>query len=74
MFEWLKDLLKIYTWTELWMVVSVPTAIVGVWFLFCLLLRIPIVFWRALAIWLLIFVLSAGSAAVDKARKKAKWW
>lgn len=70
MLGWLKDLLRIYTWKELWMVVSVPTAIMGVWFLFCYLLTIPIVPIRAMAIWSLISLLTVGSATVDAVRKK----
>ncbi|MFQ6064479.1 MAG: hypothetical protein ACE5L6_03295 [Candidatus Bathyarchaeia archaeon] len=70
MFEWLKDLLRIYTWTEFWMVVSVPAAVMGVWFLFCYLLTIPIIPLRAMAIWLLISLLTVAAATVDALRKK----
>jgi len=70
-FEWLKDLLIIYTWKELWIVISVPTAIMGLWFLFCFLLTIPIVLIRAIAIWTMVSLLTAGSAAVDALRKRA---
>ena len=67
---WIKDLLKIYTWKEFWMVVTVPTAVIGVWFLFCFLLSIRIILVRAIAIWLLIFLLTLGGATVDVLRKK----
>jgi len=70
MSRWLRDLLEIYTWKEFWMVVSVPTAIMGVWFLFCFLLTIPIIPLRAIAIWTLVSILTAGSAAVDALRKR----
>lgn len=70
MWEWLKDLLRIYTWKELWMVVSVPTAVMGVWLLFCLLISIPIIIIRAIAIWSLVFILTLGSATIDALRKK----
>lgn len=70
MCQWLKDLLRIFTWKELWMVVSVPTAIMGVWLLFNLMLSIRIIFIRATAIWLLFFILTLGSATVDALRKK----
>jgi len=47
----------------------------GVWFLFCFLLTIPIIPVRATAIWTLISVLTVGSAAVDALRKRAtKEW
>jgi len=68
-FGWLKDFLRVYTWKEFWMVISVPTAIMGVWFLFCFLLTIPIIVIRAIAIWSLIFILTLGSVTVDVLRK-----
>lgn len=70
MFGWLKDLLIIYTWKELWMLVSVPVAIMGLWVLFCLLLTIPIIIIRTISIWSLIFILTLGAAAVDASRKQ----
>jgi len=69
-FGWLKDLLRVYTWKEFWMVISVPTALMGVWFLFCFLLTIPIIVIRAIAIWSLIFILTLGSITVDALRKQ----
>ena len=69
-FGWLKDLLRVYTWKEFWMVISVPTAIMGVWFLFCFLLTIPIIVIRAVAIWSLIFILMLGSITVDALKKQ----
>ena len=70
MCEWVKDFLRIYTWTEFWMVVSVPTGVMGIWFLFCYLLTIPVTAVRAAAIWSLIFILTVGSATVDAVRKR----
>ena len=70
MFGWLKDLLIIYTWKELWMLVSVPVAIMGLWVLFCLLLTIPMIIIRTISIWSLIFILTLGAAAVDASRKQ----
>jgi hypothetical protein len=70
--EWLKDLLIIYTWKEFWIAVSVPTAVVGVWMLFCFLLTIPNDIVRTVAIWGLIFALSAGAATVDALRKQQR--
>jgi len=69
-FGWLKDLLRVYTWKEFWMVISVPTAIMGAWFLFCFLLTIPIIVIRAIAIWSMIFILTLGSITVDALRKQ----
>jgi hypothetical protein len=70
-FEWLEDLLKIYTWKEFWILVSVPFAIMGVWFLFYLLLCIPVIIIRAIGIWSLIFILTFGAAAVDVVKKQS---
>ncbi|TET62663.1 hypothetical protein E3J49_07595, partial [Candidatus Bathyarchaeota archaeon] len=69
MFQWLKDLLTIYTWKEFWMVVSVPTMVMGIWFLICFLLTIPVIIIRAISIWSLISILTLGSATVDALRK-----
>lgn len=68
--HWLRDLLDIYTWTEFWLIVSVPTAITGVWLLFTLLLSIPNDIIRAAAIWSLFFALTLGAATVDAIRKR----
>jgi len=68
--EWLKDLLIIYTWKELWIVVSLPTVVVGVWILFTFLLSIPNDIVRTIAIWSLIFALTLGAATVDALRKQ----
>jgi len=70
MCEWVKDFLAMYTWKELWMVVSVPAGVMGVWFLFCYFLSIPIIAVRATAIWSLVFILTLGSATVDAVRKR----
>ena len=70
MLEWLKDLLIIYTWREFWIVMTVPTSIVGIWFLFCYLLAIPNDIIRTVAIWSLISVLTLGAATVDALRKQ----
>jgi len=72
MFQWLKDWLAIYLWSELWMVVSVPVAIMGVWFLFCLLIGIPNSYLRAIAIWSLFLTLALGATTVDALRKRRK--
>lgn len=70
MCEWVKDFLRIYTWKELWMVVSVPTGVMGIWFLFCYLLSIPVIAVRATAIWSLVFILTVGGATVDAVRRR----
>lgn len=70
LFQWLKDLLTIYTWTEFWMVMTVPTGILGVWFLFSFFLSIPNDIVRAIAIWSLIFALTVGAVTVDALRKQ----
>jgi hypothetical protein len=69
--EWLEDLLDIYTWKEFWIIISAPVAITGLWFLFILLLSIPITIIRAITIWSLIFILTLGAAAVDASRKQS---
>jgi hypothetical protein len=69
-FEWLKDLLDIYTWKEFWLVLSVPVAITGIWLLFYLLLSIPVTTIRAITIWALILILTLGAATVDALRKQ----
>lgn len=69
-FQWLKDLLDIYTWTEFWMVMSVPTGIVGVWVLFCFFFTLPIGAIRFVALWSLILALTYGAITVDALRKK----
>lgn len=70
MLDWLRDLLTIYTWKELWIAVSVPTAMVGVWLLFALLLSIPNDILRPVAIWSLIFALTLASETVRALRKQ----
>ncbi len=70
MLGWLKDLLIIYTWKEFWIAVSIPTAVVGVWALFCFLLTIPNDVVRTVAIWGLLFALTAGAATADALRKQ----
>lgn len=70
MFQWLKDLLTIFKWKEFWIVVSVPTVLMGIWFLFCFLLTIPFIIIRTITIWSLISVLALGSATVDALRKQ----
>jgi hypothetical protein len=68
--DWLRDWLTIYTWKELWVIVSVPTAIMGVWFLFTWLLSIPNDIIRTVAIWSLIFTLTLASETVRALRKQ----
>lgn len=70
MLGWLKDLLTIYTWKEFWIAVSVPTVVVGFWFLFSFLLSIPNDFVRTVAIWSLIFALTIGASTVDALRRQ----
>lgn len=70
MLEWLKDLLTIYTWKEFWILMSAPTAVVGVWILFTFLLSIQNDIVRTVAIWSLIFALTLGAATVDALRKQ----
>lgn len=69
-FQWLRDLLTIYTWTELWLIVSVPTAMTGLWFLLGFLLSIPNDAVRTASIWLAIAGLTLGAATVDALRKR----
>jgi len=52
------------------MVVGTSLGIMGVWFIFSLQLRIQNDIARAVAIWLLVFVLTAGAAATDYLRKR----
>lgn len=70
-FDWLEDLFKIYTWKEFWILMSVPGAIMGIWFLFYLLLCIPVTIIRAIGIWSLIFILTFAAAAVDVVKKQS---
>ena len=72
MFQWLKDLLTVYTWKEFWVVLSAPTAVLGVWVLFCFMLRIPNGTLRALSIWSLFLTLTLGATTVDALRKRRK--
>ncbi len=72
MFRWLKELLTIYTWKEFWIVISFPSAIMGIWLLFCFLLTIPSTIIRATSIWTLIVTLWAGSITVDALRKRSE--
>lgn len=67
---WLRDLLEIYTWWELWLVVSIPSAMVGVWFLLSFLIGIQNDVIRTVAIWSLLFVLTLGAATVDAIRRR----
>lgn len=71
-FDWLRDLIEIYTWREVWIAVSVPGIIMGVWFLFTFMLRIQNVALRTASIWALIIVLTAGSAATEYTKKRKK--
>jgi len=68
--KWLKDLLTIYTWKEFWIVMSVPTAMVGVWVLFSFLLSIPNDIIRAVTIWSLIFALTVGAATANAIKRQ----
>ena len=68
--EWLRDLLEIYTWSELWIIVGSAAVMIGAWYLFCLMLRIPNEFVRAVLIWTFIFGLTLGAATTDLLRKQ----
>ncbi|MGD8505315.1 MAG: hypothetical protein PVF15_01455 [Candidatus Bathyarchaeota archaeon] len=70
MLEWLKELLTIYTWKELWILMCVPTSVVGVWLLFCFLITIPNDVVRTAAIWSLLLALTWGAATVQALRKQ----
>jgi TRAP-type C4-dicarboxylate transport system permease small subunit len=67
--EWLRDLIEIYTWSELWIIVGSAATMFGTWYLFSLMLRIPNEFVRAVLIWTLIFGLTLGAATTDLLRK-----
>lgn len=69
---WLRDLLEIYTWPEVWMVASVPISITAVWFLFAFLLGVQNDAVRAVAIWSLIIILTLGAVTTDYLRKHQK--
>jgi len=66
----IRDFLKIYTWIEVWMVVSVAAGLVGIWYIFSLQLMIENVIVRSAAIWSLVILLSGGAAATDYLRKR----
>jgi len=68
--EWLRDLLEIYTWSELWIIVGSAAVMFGAWYLFSLMLRIPNEFVRAVLIWMLILGLTLGAATTDLLRKQ----
>jgi len=68
--EWLRDLVEIYTWSELWIIVGSATLMFGAWYLFSLMLRIPNEFVRAIVIWTFIFGLTLGAATTDLLRKQ----
>jgi len=57
MIKWLKDFFQVYSWKEFWLVVSVPTAITGVWILLAYMLAIENDVIRGVLIWGFIFVL-----------------
>ena len=52
------------------MVVSVPTAVVGYWFLYYLLVSIPIKIIRAIAVCLPIFIITLLNVTVYTLRKR----
>jgi hypothetical protein len=68
--EWLRDLVEIYTWSELWIIVGSATLMFGAWYLFSLMLQIPNEFVRAIVIWTFIFGLTLGAATTDLLRKQ----
>jgi hypothetical protein len=68
--DWLKDFLKIYTWIELWIIVSIPAVMACFWLLFSFMLSLQNEAIRAAAIWLLVSGLTAGAATVDALKKQ----
>jgi hypothetical protein len=68
--QWLRDLIKIYTWWEIWLLAGIPTAIVAVWVLFSYLLEIQNTIARSASIWTLLLLLMFGAATVDALRKQ----
>jgi len=72
MLEWLRELLEIYTWKELWILVGVATIMIGAMAGFSLMLRIGNEIIRAVAIWSLISTLTAGAAMTDYLRRHEK--
>ena len=68
--QWLRDLLEIYTWWELWLLASIPTAIVAVWVLFSYLIEIQNSIMRTVSVWTLLLLLMFGAATVDALRKQ----
>jgi len=68
--DWLKDFLKIYTWIELWIVVSIPALMTCFLLLFSFMLSIQNEAIRAAAIWLLVSGLTAGAVTVDALKKQ----
>jgi hypothetical protein len=66
----IRDFLKIYTWIEVWVVVTVAAGLVGIWYIFSLELMIENIIFRSAAIWALVILLSGGAAATDYLRKR----
>jgi hypothetical protein len=69
-FDWLRDLLEIYTWWELWLVASVPSVIIAVWLVFSYFLEIQNSILRTASIWILLFMLMVGAGTVDAIKKR----
>jgi len=63
-------LLEIYTWWELWLLASIPTAVVAVWVLFSYLIEIQNSIMRTVSVWTLLLLLMLGAATVDALRKQ----
>lgn len=73
MLQWLRDLLKIYTLRDFWLIMTVPTAIVVTWSVFCFLLGIPNDVVRCVALWALILGLTVlGATAQASARESVE--
>jgi DNA anti-recombination protein RmuC len=67
--DWLRDLIEIYTWKELWIVVSAPTILTGVLLLFAFMFRIEDITIRSAAIWSLLSSLMIAGITADYYRK-----
>jgi uncharacterized membrane protein YhiD involved in acid resistance len=57
-------------WTEVWILAGAAALMIGSWYLFSLMLRIPNDLIRALVIWTFIFGLTLGAATTDMLRKQ----
>jgi len=72
MLNLLKEWLLIYTWTELWIAVGAAVSMMGFWYLFGLMLSIQNALLRTIAVWSLIFSLTAGAATTNYIMRRRK--